>query len=163
VLTPRTVAEMITPVALADEVLAADVTRAPHQITMGLGYFIDLYPDGTIEARHRGDIRAGWHAIFATLPERGEGIVILTNSAYGHVPIEPALNAWYEWLGPVLAEAPQPPRSGLSTPAKTGLALTALLCLTAVLYGVHVLRARCAEQRPKTPPPRPRPPVDASP
>jgi CubicO group peptidase (beta-lactamase class C family) len=149
VLTPRTVAEMIKPVALADEVLAADVTRAPHQTTKGLGYAIDVYPDGTVDAWHGGAIARGWHAVFASLPERGEGIVILTNSFYGPRSIEPAMNAWYDWLGAAPAAPTQPPRSGLSTPAKSGLALTALLCLTAVLYGAHLLRRRHATRPPQ--------------
>jgi CubicO group peptidase (beta-lactamase class C family) len=163
VLTPATVAEMLTPVALAEKVLAADATKAPPQITMGLGYFIDVYPDGTEEAWHAGGIAAGWGAVFASLPERGEGIVILTNSGHGHLPIEPALNAWSEWLRPAPTQAPQPPRSGLPTLAKTGLALTALLCLTAVLYAAHLLRRRRANQRPQAPPPLPPAPLNASP
>jgi CubicO group peptidase (beta-lactamase class C family) len=163
VLSPSTVAEMISPVALADEVLAADVTRSPHQTNRGLGYAIDVYPDGTAEVWHAGAISTAWFAVFASLPERGEGIVILTNSIRGDRPIEPALNAWYEWLGPAAAEAPQPPQSGLSTLAKVALALTALLCLTAVLYGAHILRTRRAKRQPQSPPTLPPTPLERVP
>jgi CubicO group peptidase (beta-lactamase class C family) len=163
VLTPNTVAEMLTPVALAEKVLAADATRAPHQTNRGLGYAIHIYPDGTEEAWHAGRIPMGWSAVFASLPERGEGIVILTNSGHGHLPIEPAMNAWYEWLGPVPAAAPQPPRSGLSTLTTIVLAVVGLLCLIAALYGAHLISARPANRRPQPPPTLPPPRLERVP
>lgn len=99
VLSPSTVVDMLTPVALTDEYLAADVTRPPHQTTRGLGYAIERQPDGTQAVWHNGANPGGWRATLMTLPDRREGIVILTNSNRGATFNDSVLTAWNEWLG----------------------------------------------------------------
>jgi hypothetical protein len=59
--------------------IGSEPQSVPHQTTMGLGYAIDILPDGTEEVGHDGANDA-WIATFASLTERGEGIVILTKA-----------------------------------------------------------------------------------
>ena len=137
---------MLTPVALADEVVAADVTRPPHQTTKGLGYAIDTARDGSAVVWHAGENR-GWAAVFVTLPERREGIVILTNSNRGFDFHELALDAWDKWLGIQSAAAARPPQPNHTTRNTAVLAVAGLLVLTAILGGGYLLRRHHAKRR----------------
>ncbi len=68
VLTPESVAEILTAVPITGE----------SSEGVGLGYDLSQ-GDGTLIARKTGD-RRGWKPIIFLLPERGEGIAIMTNS-----------------------------------------------------------------------------------
>ncbi len=68
VLSPGTVAAMLTPVVLADEVVAADVTRAPHQMTRGLGYAIEHRARWHQRSRLHGGENRGWGALLSRIP-----------------------------------------------------------------------------------------------
>ncbi|MBN2005879.1 MAG: beta-lactamase family protein [Anaerolineae bacterium] len=66
--------------------------------SMGLGHFVETLPDGTKAVSH-GGANQGWQLQFMALPERGEGIVILTNSDQGaDIGVE-AMRVWGRWLG----------------------------------------------------------------
>jgi CubicO group peptidase (beta-lactamase class C family) len=146
VLSPGTVADMLTPVALADEVVAAEVTRPPHQITRGLGYAIDTARDGSTVVWHAGE-NHGWAAVFVTLPERREGIVVLTNSNRGFAFHDLTLAAWDDLLGIRPADASRPPQPNHSTRNTVLLAVAGLLVLTAILWGGYLLRGHRAKRR----------------
>jgi CubicO group peptidase (beta-lactamase class C family) len=87
VLTPESVAEILTVVPITGE----------SSEGIGLGYDLSQ-GDGTLIARKTGDNR-GWKPIIFLLPERGEGIAIMTNSDRAHIGflIEIAC-AWSEGL-----------------------------------------------------------------
>jgi CubicO group peptidase (beta-lactamase class C family) len=146
VLSPGTVATMLTPVVLADEVVAAEETRPPHQITRGLGYGIETAPDGTDAVLHGGANR-GWRALFVTHPERREGIVILTNSDRGFAFIDLVMDAWASWLGIRPADVPRPAQPDHSTRNTAVLAVAGLLVLTAILGGGYLLRGHRTKRR----------------
>jgi CubicO group peptidase (beta-lactamase class C family) len=146
VLSPGTVAAMLTPVAIADEVVAADVTRPPHQMSRGLGYAMEPAPDGSNAVLHGGG-NQGWRALFVTHPERREGIVILTNSDQGSALTEPIMDAWANWLGIRPATAARPAQPNHSTRNTALIAVAGLLVLTAILGGGYLLRRHRARQR----------------
>ncbi len=86
VLAPATVALLFAPFTL------------PDHTTTSLAYALETLPDGTMAAEHAGTNR-GWNGQFVLLPDRREGIVILTNSDNGAAVIASALGAWGQWLG----------------------------------------------------------------
>jgi CubicO group peptidase (beta-lactamase class C family) len=147
VLSTASLAAMLTPVALPDEVFGPDATRAPHRITWGLGYEIDGLPDGTLMAWHDGS-NSGWDARFVTLPERREGIVILTNANPASAFLQSASDTWANWLGIPFPGAPPPPRPNHSIRNTTVLGTVGLLALTVILGGGYLLRAHRARRRP---------------
>lgn len=64
----------------------------------GFGHFIENLPNGMTSVSNGGQ-GSGWMAQFQSVPETGDGIVILTNSQrswpfFGHI-----LNDWAEWNG----------------------------------------------------------------
>ncbi len=64
----------------------------------GLGHFIERLPDGKKAVSHGGQ-GSGWMTQFYSVPETGDGIVILTNSQrswpfFGHI-----LTDWAQWSG----------------------------------------------------------------
>jgi CubicO group peptidase (beta-lactamase class C family) len=86
VLAPATVALLAAPFTL------------PDHTTTSLAYAIETLPDGAMAAEHAGTNR-GWNGQFLLLPDRREGIVVLTNSDNGAAVIASALGAWGQWLG----------------------------------------------------------------
>ena len=62
----------------------------------GLGYAIEILPDGTHMIWHSGDF-PGWRGQYAALPDQGEGIVILTNSDAGRYVIADVFCSWARW------------------------------------------------------------------
>ena len=141
VLSADTVAEMLTPVAVPIESVAADVTRAPLQVTVGLGYAIDNEAFATTMVWHDGD-NTGWGAVFATLPERGEGIVILANASPASTFRDLVLDAWTNWLGIQPADPSYGPRPDRSTTNKAVLALAGLLAVAVLVWAGYLLYAR---------------------
>jgi CubicO group peptidase (beta-lactamase class C family) len=88
VLRPETIQLMETPAP-------ASATRAG---TYGFGQQLDTLVDGTRVASHGGSNR-GWKALWAAIPSRRAGIVVLTNSDRGPSVIAPVLCAWYRSVG----------------------------------------------------------------
>jgi CubicO group peptidase (beta-lactamase class C family) len=72
--------------------------RLPDGSTASLGYEVQTLRDGTHAAGHGGK-NIGWRAEFVTLPERREGIVILTNSERMDGILGLTEQAWTGWLG----------------------------------------------------------------
>ncbi len=64
----------------------------------GLGYFIEILPDGRKAVSHGGQ-GSGWMTQFYAIPETGDGIVILTNSQRSWPFFAHILNRWAEWNG----------------------------------------------------------------
>jgi CubicO group peptidase (beta-lactamase class C family)/pimeloyl-ACP methyl ester carboxylesterase len=72
--------------------------RLPDGSTTSLGYEVQTLPDGTHAAGHGGK-NTGWRAEFLTLPDRREGIVVLTNSNRLDGIVGLTEQAWGDWLG----------------------------------------------------------------
>lgn len=64
----------------------------------GLGHFLETLPGGEPAAFHGGQ-GLGWMTHFHILPERGEGIVIITNSQRSWPLIASLLRDWSIWTG----------------------------------------------------------------
>jgi CubicO group peptidase (beta-lactamase class C family)/pimeloyl-ACP methyl ester carboxylesterase len=72
--------------------------RLPDGSTTSLGYEVQTLPDGTHAAGHGGK-NTGWRAEFLTLPDRREGLVVLTNSDRMDGILGLTEQAWGDWLG----------------------------------------------------------------
>ena len=64
----------------------------------GLGHFLEELPDGTRAAWHGGQ-GLGWMSHYHTVPETGDGIVILTNSQRSWPVMARILGIWGRWSG----------------------------------------------------------------
>ena len=64
----------------------------------GLGHFIDLLPGGVISVFSGGQGH-GWMTHFQSIPETGDGIVILTNSQRSWPFISTIVKEWAKWNG----------------------------------------------------------------
>lgn len=64
----------------------------------GLGHFVESLSDDKYAISHGGQGH-GWMTHFHSVPEEGEGIVILTNSQRSWPFISYILNDWSEWIG----------------------------------------------------------------
>lgn len=64
----------------------------------GLGHFIETLPDGKTSVSHGGQ-GYGWMTHFQSVPETGDGIVILTNSQRSWPFFAYILKDWSEWNG----------------------------------------------------------------
>jgi len=133
VLSAATTAQALTPVSLPDESVAADVTRALHQVTVGLGYAIDNDAFATPMVWHNG-VNRGWGAVFVTLPERREGIVILANATSASTLHDLILDVWSSWLGLGPAATPATPQTNQSTTGRTVLAVAGLLVAGMIVW-----------------------------
>lgn len=90
VLTPATLDIMFSPAPATQRALARDMAY-------GLGYETTTLPNGTRMVDHIGSNK-GWRARFAALPDKGAGIVILTNSTTGrHIVVTDLHCAWSAW------------------------------------------------------------------
>jgi hypothetical protein len=65
----------------------------PVKKDYGMGYIIKVLPDRTRLILHGGANR-GWRSQFALLPERGDGLVVLTNSDNGEYLHRDLLSLW---------------------------------------------------------------------
>jgi CubicO group peptidase (beta-lactamase class C family) len=90
VLTPASLREMFAP-------QPATAGALPHG-AWGLGYMLELAPKGPRWVWHLGSNR-GWKTYFAALPDRGAGIVLLTNGDNGWEVTQAIGRAWGEALG----------------------------------------------------------------
>ncbi len=64
----------------------------------GSGYFIEKFSGGTWGISHGGQ-GTGWMSHFHSIPETGDGIVILTNSQRSWPLFAHILQDWAKWLG----------------------------------------------------------------
>ena len=62
----------------------------------GFGYGVETLPNGTRVVSHGGN-NSGWRSQLAEMPEKGEGIVALTNSDRGAEVITDIMCAWAAW------------------------------------------------------------------
>lgn len=87
---------------LRRETVALMYTPAPHSDnpsgTYGLGQQLDTLANGTRVVMHGGSNR-GWRLIWASIPSRRVGLVVLTNSDRGSAVYGPVLCAWYRVEG----------------------------------------------------------------
>lgn len=123
VLRAETVATMLAP--------AVPITGAERLIyaqAYGLGYFVETLSGDLILVSHMGANLNGVTE-FAALPERGEGIVVLTNNLAGHEVFADVLHAWTKWLGVGQATLPRAIRVArqLLQAGAASLAVAALL------------------------------------
>lgn len=89
------------------EILTADTLQQMYRpqieknnlFPYGLGYMIQniLFKD-EIEVSHTGTNLPGWSSLVATVPTRGEGIVILTNSPGGNALRHEIHSSWLYWV-----------------------------------------------------------------
>lgn len=64
----------------------------------GFGHFIEYLPDGMLSVSHGGQ-GSGWMTHFQSVPEAGDGIVILTNSQRSWPFFGYILEDWARWNG----------------------------------------------------------------
>ena len=70
----------------------------PTLMPYGLGCMLQLLPSsGLTEVSHTGSNQPGWNSLIATLPEKGEGLVILTNSPGGLQLRQDLEGNWLYW------------------------------------------------------------------
>ncbi len=88
VLNPETVQEMFQP-----------QTEVKSQFSYGLGYMVQkvLFTRLT-EVFHTGTNMPGWCSVVSTVPEKGEGLVIMTNSPGGAALRHEIRSAWLYWV-----------------------------------------------------------------
>jgi len=94
----------------------------------GLGYYLENLSDGRKAVAHGGQ-GAGWMTHFHTVPETGDGIVILTNSQRSWPFMAGLLNDWTKWSGlsPVGMSRIIPANAGIWALALLGWAIALLL------------------------------------
>jgi CubicO group peptidase (beta-lactamase class C family) len=84
ILSPETLRNMLKPIPNTDE-------------KQGLGYALETLPDGTYLAQHGGS-NVGWKAHIDGMTNRGEGLVVLTNSDLGEELYTDVRCAWFQSL-----------------------------------------------------------------
>ena len=109
----------------------------PDGSVTSLGYEVQTLPDGTHAAGHGGK-NTGWRGEFLTLPDRREGIVVLTNSDRMDGILGLTEQAWGEWLGTGPPMTSQMQQSTLQ-PFYTLLLVIAGLLLLGALVGAAFL------------------------
>lgn len=113
-------------------------TPVPDGMTTSLGYDVEPLSDGTHAAGHSGK-NSGWLTEFFTLPDRGEGLVVLTNSDGGG-PIAMSAQAWADSLGVGSPMTSQMIQLDLAPQFVVILALAAVFVLAAIGWAVFLLR-----------------------
>jgi D-alanyl-D-alanine carboxypeptidase len=64
----------------------------------GLGYMIqEIGSNKTLEVSHTGGNLPNWHSVVTTLPEKGEGLIVLTNTAGGLSLRQKLQSDWLIW------------------------------------------------------------------
>ena len=129
VLTPESVAEILTPVPFANEAESSHVT--------GLGYDLIIDNDNLIGARKTGDHR-GFKPIFAMSFQDNQGIAIMSNSDRGAIGFLMNIAcAWSENLGgnPLDGDCGE-----LRMIRNVQLSVAALIALIALVYIFFVVR-----------------------
>ena len=74
-------------------------TSPKSQLPYGLGFMVqEVGPDKTLEVSHTGTNMPNWHSIVTTLPEKGEGLIVLTNTAGGRSLRQQLRSDWLIWV-----------------------------------------------------------------
>jgi CubicO group peptidase (beta-lactamase class C family) len=120
--------------------VSALVARTPvaDGATTSLGYEVQTLSDGTDAAGHTGK-NTGWLAEFITLPDRGEGLVVLTNSDSSG-PVGMTAQAWADSLGVGSPMTAQMIEAELAPQFTAMLTVTALVGLVTVGWAALLLR-----------------------
>ena len=104
-------------------------------------------PDGTHAAGHGGK-NTGWRAEFLTLPDRREGIVVLTNSDRMDGILGLTEQAWGDWLGTGPPMTSQMQQSTLQSLYTLLLVIAgALLLASSICIALAWLRPRTARRQ----------------
>jgi CubicO group peptidase (beta-lactamase class C family) len=133
VLTPETFSRMTAAFTL------------PDQMRASLGYEVDTLPSGATGIGHGGS-NTGTSTQFLTLPDRGEGIVVLSNSR-DYAVTGATMQAWGAWQGtgsPNLGLMLEQDLQGMAT---TFLVVAGLLTAAALGWAGYLLRAGWAGRR----------------
>ena len=125
VLTPAGVAALLAPISV------------PDGRTTSLGYELETLSDGTSAAGHGGK-NTGWLSQFITLPDRAEGLVVLTNSD-NIGPIGLSAQAWADSLDVGLPMTAQMLAYELSPEFTLMLALTVAMGVAALGWSVFLV------------------------
>ena len=123
---------------------------ARHRVADGSivspGYEVQTLPDGTHAAGHGGK-NTGWRAEFLTLPDRREGIVVLTNSERMDGILGLTEQAWGDWLGTGSPMTSQMQQASLGSLYTLLLAIAGALLLAAAICVALVWRRPRAHRR----------------
>lgn len=128
ILSPKELGLLYTPAAPITGIFSA-VSDA-----YGFGHFIEVLPGGETAVWHGGQ-GYGWMTHFHSIPETGDGIVILTNSQRSWPLIARILRSWTDWrvLGPVQM-------SRITYGVRLMWAVTVLLAVIACILSYRLLR-----------------------
>ncbi len=81
---------------ISDKTISMAYQAAPgSNNSYGFGYFLENV-SGVGFAGHDG-ANTGWRALFKIIPEKGDGIIFLTNSSYGSAVYDNAVCEWIKW------------------------------------------------------------------
>lgn len=88
VLQPDTLAEMFRP-----------QPGLPRMLPYGLGCYLQEVCSGQyVEVAHTGKNLPGWYSLVTTVPQKGEGLVVLTNAPGGLKLREVLWSGWLRWV-----------------------------------------------------------------
>ncbi|MDP9467782.1 MAG: beta-lactamase family protein [Chloroflexota bacterium] len=120
---------------LTPESVAALFARhhLPNGSMASLGYEVQTLLDGTHAAGHGGK-NTGWRAEFLTLPDRREGLVVLTNSERLDGIVGLTEQVWGDWLGTGPPMASQMQQSSLQPFYTQLLVIAGSLLLAASIF-----------------------------
>ncbi|WP_353950199.1 serine hydrolase domain-containing protein [Knoellia sp. S7-12] len=133
VLTPAGVATLLSPITVA------------HGMTTSFGYEVETLSDGTKAAGHGGK-NTGWLSQFTTLPDRAEGLVVLTNSDNDGL-IGFTTQAWADSLGVGHPRTTQRLMDELSFQYTLMLSIGAVLGTVALGGGFFLIRGQRSGHR----------------
>ena len=110
----------------------------PDQMRASLGYEVEALPNGATGIGHGGS-NTGTATQFLTLPDRGEGIVVLSNSR-DYAVVGVVMQAWGEWQGTGSSKIAVMLEQDLRSMATTFLILAGLLTAGALGWAGYLLR-----------------------
>ncbi len=74
-------------------------TSPKSLLPYGLGFMIqEVGPGKILEVSHTGTNMPNWHSVVTTLPEKGEGLIVLTNTAGGRSLRQQLRSDWLIWV-----------------------------------------------------------------
>jgi CubicO group peptidase (beta-lactamase class C family) len=110
----------------------------PDQMTASLGYEVEALPSGATGVGHGGS-NTGTATQFLTLPDRGEGIVVLSNSR-DYAVVGVIMQAWGAWLGTGSSKIGAMLEQDLESMATTFVIVAGLLAAGALGWAGYLLR-----------------------
>lgn len=106
-----------------------ELIRRPVMADSALGVFVKKLPNGSELLYHSGDNR-GWHAVYALIPEKKDGIVIFTNSDNGIDLRQDVYNYWLEYQTNTLTTE----NNAIERYRNTNLGIAVLLGAALIMY-----------------------------